>query len=138
MTALASRFWSEELEDDVFFSLQPCGPLQPRPVGEALHDEKPYVLLHWDFLYMSPGASVDKYLLVVKDDASHFVMLFPCANAIAEATFDCLLEWFATFGLVKTWVTDQGTLFKNVVTKQLQHALGAHHHFTASRSPWAN
>ncbi|OWZ04248.1 Chromodomain protein [Phytophthora megakarya] len=48
------------------------------------------------------------------------------------------MDWFATFGVCLAWVSDQGTHFKNEVIKALQHALGAHHHFTTARCPWAN
>ncbi|ETV64051.1 hypothetical protein H257_19007 [Aphanomyces astaci] len=36
------------------------------------------------------------------------------------------------------WVSDQGSHFKNEVIAELKHALGAHHHFTTARCPWAN
>ncbi|OWZ18122.1 hypothetical protein PHMEG_0007837 [Phytophthora megakarya] len=71
----------------------------------------------------------EKYILVIKDDASKFVWFFSVADATAETTYVRLMEWFATFGVCLAWVSDQGTHFKNEVIKALQHALGAHHHF---------
>ncbi|OWZ10055.1 Gag-pol Polyprotein [Phytophthora megakarya] len=34
---------------------------------------------------------------------------------------------FASFGVCRVWVSDQGTHFKNKAIEALQHALGAHH-----------
>ncbi|POM71913.1 Hypothetical protein PHPALM_11462 [Phytophthora palmivora] len=77
---------------------------------------------------MEESTTGEVYILVIKDDAS----------ADAEATYTGLLDWFATFGVCRTWVSDQGTHFKNKTIEALQHAMGAHHHFTTARCPWAN
>ncbi|KAF0701909.1 hypothetical protein AaE_016249, partial [Aphanomyces astaci] len=66
------------------------------------------------------------------------VWLFPAPEATATFVKDCLLQWFAVFGVCYEWVSDQGTHFKNQVIAELQHVLGAHHHFTTARCPWAN
>ncbi|KAF0700908.1 Aste57867_8594 [Aphanomyces stellatus] len=58
--------------------------------------------------------------------------------ANAQVVARCLLQWFAVFGVCYHWVTDQGSHFKNEVIAELQHVLGAHHHFTTARCPWAN
>jgi hypothetical protein len=110
----------------------------PRPLGEALHASQPNGLIHWDFLYMGESKSGETYLLVVKDDASKLVWLFPTKDATAVFVKQCLLQWFAVFGVCYEWVSDQGTHFKNQVIAELQHVLGAHHHFTTARCPWAN
>ena len=144
--ALSSRFYWQQLRQDVEFFIQRClhccsttgGLPAPRPLGEALHAEKPNELLHWDFLYMGPSEQGEENVLVIKDDASKFVWLFPTKTTTANDTLNCLLEWFAVFGVSKNWVTDQGTHFKNEVIKGVQHAMGAHHHFTTARCPWAN
>ncbi|KAF4128260.1 Integrase core domain [Phytophthora infestans] len=87
---------------------------------------------------MGASKGDDKYILVIKDDASKFVWFLAVPDATAEMTYSCLMEWFATFGVCSTWVSDQGTHFKKEVIKSLQHVLGAHHHFTTARCPWAN
>ncbi|KAF0774600.1 hypothetical protein AaE_001700 [Aphanomyces astaci] len=110
----------------------------PRPLGEALHSDKPNGLLHWDFVFMGESKTGEKYLLVVKCDASKTVWLFPAKEATALFVKQCLLQWFAVFGICYEWVSDQGTHFKNQIVAELQHSLGAHHHFTTARCPWAN
>ncbi|ETV97426.1 hypothetical protein H310_09756 [Aphanomyces invadans] len=110
----------------------------PRPLGEALHSSQPNGLLHWNFVYMGDLKTGDRYLLVIKCDASRMVWLFPTKESTAVFVKQCLLQWFAVFGICYEWVSDQGTHFKNQVIAELQHVLGAHHHFITARCPWAN
>jgi hypothetical protein len=146
LQAISQRFVWTDLADDVAHFVRRClhcassvgGPPQPRPLGEALHADKPNELIHWDYLYMGKSDSQHEYVLVIKDDASKFVWLLPCEAADADCTYNHLLDWFASFGVCRSWVSDQGTHFKNKVIEALQHALGAHHHFTTARCPWAN
>lgn len=110
----------------------------PRPLGEAMRSTKPNELIHWDYIYMGQSDEGFVYLLVIKDDASHFVRLHLCTTADAATTYDALMDWFTLFGVCYNWVSDQGTHFKNEVIEALRHSLGAHHHFTTARCPWAN
>ncbi|GMF51704.1 unnamed protein product [Phytophthora fragariaefolia] len=143
---IQARFWWEGIRDDVmFFAMRwlHCasvggGPPVPIPLDMGLHAEKPNELIHFDYLYIGPSLMEFTYVLVVKDDATHFLRLYPCVIADADITYDCLMDWFATFGVVRTCVSDQGMYRKNVLMQQLQHALGGHHHFTAARTPWSN
>ncbi|ETV69592.1 hypothetical protein H257_14731 [Aphanomyces astaci] len=81
------------------------GDMVPRPLGPALHAEKPNELIHFDWLSMPMAKSGQKQLLVVKDDMSGFVLLFAAKSADAAATAQCLMSWFSMFGCVATWVT---------------------------------
>lgn len=110
----------------------------PRPFGETLRATKPSELLHFDFLTMMEGEGGVKYVLVLKDGMSGFVELIACAHASSDQTYQALVDWFKRYGVVRQWVSDQGTHFKNVVIERLQRALGAHHHFTTAYTPWAN
>ena len=56
----------------------------------------------------------------------------------AVTTARSLMAWFAIHGVCYEWTSDQGSHFKNEVIAELQHVLGAKHHFTAARCPWAN
>ena len=49
-----------------------------------------------------------------------------------------LLQWFSRYGVVNTWISDQGAHFKNVVMEQLKSQLHANHHFTLAYCPWSN
>ena len=135
--------WTDQKADVEFFVKRclHCASVlgaSPRPLGEALHSDRPNGLLHWDFVAMGLAHTGEEYLLVIKDDASKMVWFFPTVTATAVCVKQCLLQWFAVFGVCYEWVSDQGTHFKNQVITELQHQLGAHHHFTTARCPWAN
>ncbi|POM64769.1 Chromodomain containing hypothetical protein [Phytophthora palmivora] len=80
VTAIAKRFWWADLLADVKFFVGRClhcvsvvgGPPVSRPLGEAMHAERPNELIHWDYLFMGESSGEDKYILVIKDDASNF------------------------------------------------------------------
>ncbi|KAK1945593.1 Pro-Pol polyprotein [Phytophthora citrophthora] len=143
---IKEKFVWTNMAKDVEFFVRRClhcastlgGPPQLRPLGEAMHAEKPNELIHWDYLFMEKSDTNLEYVLVIKDDASKYVWLIPSMAADADTTFTALLDWFAPFGVCRSWVSDQGTHFKNAVIQAMQHTLGAHHHFTTARCPWAN
>jgi transposase InsO family protein len=139
------KFWWSTLDTDVKLFVSKClhcasasGDWMHRPLGEALHADKPNELLHFDYVYMGKSDDGYEYLLVIKDDASKFVWLLPAKSADSGFVADSLIQWFASFGVCHYWVSDQGTHFKNQLIEDLQRVLGANHHFTTARCPWAN
>jgi hypothetical protein len=87
---------------------------------------------------MGPSKTEASYLLLLKDDLSGYIWLIPCKTADSVTTVDALMNWFATFGIVRTWVSDQGSQVKNRTVEGVQRALRSQHHFTTSYTPWAN
>jgi IS30 family transposase len=79
-----------------------------------------------------------KYLFVIKDTYSHFVMLFPCASADSFAAAEGLLHWFSLFGAPEILISDQGSHFKNALIVELNRRTGSEYHFVTPYSPWAN
>ncbi|KAE9333825.1 hypothetical protein PR003_g13836 [Phytophthora rubi] len=143
--ALSEVFLWATMPADVSTFVQGClhcmvtaGGKIPRPHGETLVATKPNELLHFDFLSMLEGEDGSKYVFVLKDGMSGYVELVPCIDAASDQTYASLLDWFKRFGVVRLWVSDQGAHFKNQVIVRLQSALGAHHHFTLSYTPWTN
>jgi hypothetical protein len=114
------------------------GEMVPSPLGSALHAEKPNELIHLDWLSMPMSKTGLKSVVVVKDDMSGFVRLYPAENADAVTTAAFLMDWFTTFGCVDTWVSDGGSHFKNEVIEKVRKLVGAHHHITTACSPWTN
>jgi transposase InsO family protein len=110
----------------------------PRPLGEAIHSNNPNEVLHFDYLYMGPSDTRDKYLLILNDDLSGYVWLLSSPNADSETTADALVRLFSSFGVVRTWVSDQGSHFKNKTIEKVRRALRSQHHFTTAYTPWAN
>jgi hypothetical protein len=86
--------------------MQVDGKVIPRPLGSALHEEKPNKLIHFAWLSMPTSKTGLKYVLVIKGDMSGFVYQFPAESSDATATATALMSWFRLYGCVDTWVTD--------------------------------
>jgi len=69
-----------------------------RPWSEKLHAKAPNEILHWDLLYFGDSLGSSKYLLILKDDLSHFVRLVPCDSCTAQVAAEAMLWWVADFG----------------------------------------
>ena len=91
---------------------------------------EPNKLLHFDFCFMSKGENGYLYTLILKDDHSGYVWLTPTKDTTAETAADILINWFAAFGMVKQWVSDRGSHFKNELVKLLKEKTRSSHHFT--------
>ena len=143
---IEERFVWTTLDTDVKRFVQEClqclsvnGVKEPRPLAATLRASKPNELLHFDFLTLPLDRDTEwRYVLVMKDGLSGFVELHGSRHCTAEDAASALLSWFARYGIVHTWVSDQGAHFKNEVMDQLRRTLGAQHHFVTAYSPWAN
>ena len=83
----------------------------PRPMGHTLHADLPNEVIHFDFLYMGPSDTGQKYALILKDDASSFLSLEAYDGADVTAAVESLMRWLASFAVVKTWVSGRGSHF---------------------------
>jgi transposase InsO family protein len=144
--AVMKVFWWPGIAQDVELFVRDCllsrvtrgGRVEPMPLGEQPHAEKPNEILHLDFLFMGKSKGEERYILVIKDDATKMVLLRNEVSAGAQEAAEALLEWFSMFGVAPIWITDQGSNFKNELVKEVLHVLGAHHHFTTALCPWDN
>ena len=142
---LTERYVWTGMADAVKTFLRTClhclrthGAVVPRPFGQTLHGTVPNAVLHFDFLTLPVSDQELKYVLVLRDDFSGFVELVPSKTAAAAVVVASLLDWFKRYGVVRQWVSDQGTHFKNEIMEQLRKLLGAGHHFVTAYCPWAN
>ncbi|ETV69577.1 hypothetical protein H257_14710 [Aphanomyces astaci] len=62
-----------------------------------------------------------KYVLVLKDDLTHYCELVACDDPTSQVCVDALVDWSKRFGIPRVWVSDQGTHFKIVAMKALAH-----------------
>jgi hypothetical protein len=83
---------------------------------------------------MGPFTAGYNYLLILKDDLSGYLWLVPAKAADYDNTVESLTSWFIRFGVAKTWVLDQGSLFKNKLVDGVRRALRTRHHFTTAYS----
>jgi hypothetical protein len=143
---IKERFVWSTVDTDVKRFVQEClqclsvnGVKEPRPLAATLRASKPNELIHFDFLTLPLDRDTGwRYVLVVKDGLSGFVELFGSQHCAAEDALAGLMSWFARYGIVHMWVSDQGAHFRNEVMNQLRRTLGAQHHFVTAYSPWAN
>jgi Integrase zinc binding domain len=97
---IASMFYWNTITQDIKTFCNKClhcvstigGERIPRPLGEAIHANNPNEVLNFDYLYMGPSDTRDKYLLIIKDDLSGYVWLLPSPNADSETTADALVR----------------------------------------------
>lgn len=84
-----------------FSSTVPC------PLGHSVHATKSNELIHSDYCYMGRGEGSYTYTLIIKDDISDYVWFRPCESADSDTTAKMLIEWFAAFGVVNKWISEQ-------------------------------
>jgi transposase InsO family protein len=75
---------------------------------------------------------------VIVDDASGLCQLTWHDRCRADDMVVALQQWFAIFGIVPNWMSDQGPHYKNQVTEKLRRIYGAAHHFSPAHCPWSN
>ncbi|KAG2778311.1 hypothetical protein PC129_g11346 [Phytophthora cactorum] len=78
------------------------------------------------------------YDLVLKDSMRGYVELVKCEQATAKTTYDALIDWFKRYGVVHTWVSDQGSQFTSDLFERLHRVLGAQYHFVTAYLLWAH
>lgn len=148
-THLAEYCWWPSMKDDVRRHCLACmtclktrtGKTVPRPLLHMQRSPGPNKLISFDFAQarsdqLEPGAT--KYVLVILDNFSRFVRLYPATNTDAATVTTALMDWFSSYGICLHWTSDQGSHFCNDVMKRLAEVYGADHHFTAAYAPWSN
>ena len=78
------------------------------------------------------------YVVLLKDDLSHFVELVRSERTDHVVVVHALLDWYKRFGVPETHVSDKGSHFKNKVATELNDVLKTKHHFTTAYSPISN
>ena len=143
---ILESFWWSTIDKGVEQLVRGCfhcivtrtGEVVPRPLGTAIHGDRPNEVLHMDFLFMGAGTGGQKYVLILKDDLSHYIWLWPTADVTAASAAEALCVWIGVFGAMDWLVSDQGSHFKNTLIRELTDEVRTNHHFTTAYSPWAN
>ena len=139
-----NNFVWKGMREDVTAFIRSCihcisdGPTKiPRPFGKTVRADQPNQVLHFDFMKLG-GSGGKTYLLVLKDNFSQYIRLYPCDAADSMNAVQSLLDWIACYGAPEILVSDQGTHFKNKVVEELTRITGIKHKFTHAYMPWAN
>lgn len=113
------------------------GTVIPRPLAVHISAERPREMIHFDFLTMVLSDTGLRYLLVIKDDFTGFLLLWPSAATDAAHALQGLMHWFSIFGVADMWLSDCGSHFRNTLIKSVQRLLKTEHHFTTPYASWA-
>ncbi|KAG3199075.1 hypothetical protein PC128_g5559 [Phytophthora cactorum] len=114
------------------------GKIIPRPWSEVIDCSTRNEVLHFDLLSMGPSYGASKYILVLKDHATHFCELVVADAADSRVTTEALLAWHSRSGIPPSWASEQGTHFKNEVVAELSRRLRTQQTFTPAYCPWVN
>ncbi|KAE9355709.1 hypothetical protein PR003_g2678 [Phytophthora rubi] len=109
-----------------------------RPWGPTLKCSRRNDDLHWDFLSLTPSHGDLRYVLVLKDDLTHFCELVACSSPTAFVAAEAIMDWYKRFGSPETRQSDCGTHFRNSVLNLLSSRLKSKQDFTPPYSPWVN
>lgn len=93
---------------------------------------------HTDLVEMNKSKSGNKYLIVVVDDFTRFTWLRATPRKDAETVTSQIINIGSEFGFPSMIKTDQGTEFDNVMMRELERAVGAHHQFVLPYNHHAN
>jgi hypothetical protein len=139
------RFWWEMMKSDIRDFVLNClhcsvnkAQVVPRPFAEQMHASERNEIIHYDYLYVNNRNPNFSYILVIKEDLSHFVRLIPAKTCDHFAVAEALMDWYADFGCPRVHISDQGSHFKNSVIAELHRLSGSRHHYTIAYSPWSN
>ena len=73
---------------------------------------------------------------MIIDCFTKFVKLYPVKTLESEEVINCLLDWFATFGVARTIVSDNGSAFISKLTEKMTNMFKIKRILTASHSHW--
>ncbi|OWY98193.1 hypothetical protein PHMEG_00031098 [Phytophthora megakarya] len=106
--------------------------------NEIHHTFERNATLHWDFLTLGDSFGSSRYVLVLKDEATHYVDLVACDSPTSEVAATAILDWYSRFGAPNVWVSDCGSHFKSKVISELSRRLKGRPEFILAYSSWKN
>jgi len=108
-------------------------PLRP------IYIPQPLQLVHADLIGPLPTTTEGfKYVLVIRDNFSRYIVLKPVKDKTAESICYRLVEFIGEFGLPYRFLTDQGREFVNKSNKLLCQVFGIQRSYTSAYHPQSN
>ncbi|OWZ14282.1 LOW QUALITY PROTEIN: hypothetical protein PHMEG_00012264 [Phytophthora megakarya] len=93
---------------------------------------------HLDYLYLGDSYGDTMYVLVLKDELTHYCEFVPADAVDSQTAVVAILEWNKRFGAPPSWMSYNGSHFKNEMMGLLAERLGASHQFAPVYTPWIN
>ncbi|GMF37865.1 unnamed protein product [Phytophthora fragariaefolia] len=82
------------------------GKLIQRPWREPRAVPMRNEVLHMDYLSMDDSYGPTKYVVVLKDELTHFCELIPCDSPTSTVAATAMLDWFKRFGMPAMWMSE--------------------------------
>jgi hypothetical protein len=110
------------------------------PLGTVLRAKYRFQVLHMDFLYIGPSTVGYQYLLVILDDYSSLLQLFPVVECDAHECVMGLLDFYGQHGfhVDVTFVSDNASYFTGKVLRLFCDLKGMKHRFSLAYAPFSN
>jgi hypothetical protein len=142
MKSLACSYvWWPGIDKDLEDKVRACDSCQKTrhsPATAPLHPwefpKQPWERLHADFA----GPFLGKIFLLVVDAYSKWLEIVSLSTATSTLTIDSLRSIFATHGLPKEFVTDNGVQFTSAEFEEFMRSNGIRHVLTAPYHPASN
>jgi transposase InsO family protein len=139
-------YWWPSLRTDAARLVAACDPcLKFNVVARGYHEEKgsvdaaePWQLILLDLAEPPKADTGEKYLLVIVDAFTRFVVLRPLKDKSAASIAKELWKLFADFGVPKAIQSDNGTEFVNAIVREMRRAFGIQHRLVAAYNHSAN
>jgi len=119
---------------------KPVNKILRPPMGAQFEAVRPFQRLYADFLGPYPRTKAgNKYIFIVLDSYSRFVLIQACRQATATILSDFLEnKVFNVFSTPETLLTDNGTQFESKCLQNLLNKYGVKHIKTPKYSPQSN
>ncbi|XP_052749474.1 uncharacterized protein K02A2.6-like [Galleria mellonella] len=142
MKALARSYvWWKNIDADIERMVNECKPcclLQKNPTKIPIHSweypKEPWSRIHIDYA----GPFFDQYFLIVVDAYTKWLEVIPTTSITTTATIKILKNFFTTFGLPITIVSDNGRQFRSEEMMTFLKENGIQSKFTAPFHPSTN
>lgn len=79
-----------------------------------------------------------KYVLVLKDNLTHFCELVACDSPTSVVAATALVDWWKRFGAPSVLMSDQGSHFKSELIAMICKKLDIDQNFVVAYAPWIN
>ena len=144
---LAQHFWWPRMYSDVrdlVVSCETCqvtgkAPIQQATIGGSLVGTTPFEVVAMDLMAMPESWAGNKYLMVVEDYLSNFVVVAPIPDKNAATVAEVFLKQvILVYGPPAVIHSDRGLEFKNKVMAELCDLINAKKIFTTPYHPQAD
>jgi len=99
---------------------------------------QPFVQLHIDHYGPVDRTLLKQYILVVIDEFTKFVKLYPVKNTTSKEAITYLTQYFSYYSRPQSIISDRGTCFTSAEFKEFLKENNIEHVLTTTASPKAN